>query len=198
MLKKYNFNIRTECLFCKQVKKIIGISLLAMFHRLSGLLLFLFFLSFSVAAQSGVGTSKEISLRISAEVSSRVEVMTIQNIQFDQTRPSQNYIEISPVNHTNAGYMKASGKPNAQVRISYIQKNTVYKANGTGALTFNYLIAVNDNIEQATSELILDNDNNFTLNNDGELFIWIGGRVDLSNAGPGRYVGNFMLEIEYI
>lgn len=169
-----------------------------MFHRLSGIFILVIFGIQNVCAQSSGNSTDIISVRVSAEVTSAVEVITIQNIRFDETRPSQKYAEISPVLDSNAGYMKARGKPNAQVRISYIQENTVYKTNGVGTLTFNYSIAVNDNSDQATGELLLNDGNNFTLNSNGELFIWVGGRVDLSNAAPGTYVGNFMLEIEYI
>lgn len=163
-----------------------------------------FFLTFLITepsiAQKADGNGKEntVSIRVTAEVASAVKVITIQNIYFKETRPNDKVVKISALRESNAGFLKATGKPNAQVRISWPQQKVIYQADGQGTLVFDYIVAVNTVKEQASADLLLNKGKILNLNNNGELYIWVGGRVDISNAAPGIYKGSFELEIEYI
>lgn len=159
----------------------------------------LFLIVFGLKTTAGqTSNGNVLSIRISAEVSSAVKVITIQNIRFDDVRPSENIIKISPLRESNAGFMKAIGKPNSQVRISFPQQKTIYRTDGSGSLIFDYVVGVNNQSEQASADILQNEGKVFTLNENGELYIWVGGRVDISNATPGLYTGSFKLKIEYI
>ncbi len=163
------------------------------------LLILVFPVPGNALSQTNDKKGKTVSVHIFAEVASAVKVITIQNIRFSETQINENIVEISPLRDANAGFMKASGKPNAQVRISFPRQNAIFSsADSSGSLTFNYRVAVNDTKEQASADLLLYDGKVFTLNNSGELYIWVGGLIDISNATPGVYSGSFKLEIEYI
>jgi hypothetical protein len=36
------------------------------------------------------------------------------------------------------------------------------------------------------------------INSSGQYYFWLGGLIDISQARPGKYEGEFTLEIEYI
>src|SRR5699024_6159579 len=123
-------------------------------------------------------------VNVTAQIISRVEVITLQNILFKESSFDKNIIDVSPIKDTNAGFLKASGKAGAQVRIMYPIEKIVNRSAGNGSLQINYSVAVNGTNDQSTANLVLKKGNIYNLNENGELFLWVGGRVDISNAVP--------------
>ncbi|MBN2732061.1 MAG: hypothetical protein JXR26_06510, partial [Balneolaceae bacterium] len=74
----------------------------------------------------------------------------------------------------------------------------IYHSASNSSIDFNYLVAVNSENNQATSELISSDSRIFEMNSEGELFLWVGGRADISTIQPGNYTGDFVLEVEYL
>jgi hypothetical protein len=94
--------------------------------------------------------------------------------------------------------MIAIGTPEAEFRLNYLPERILNQINGNGSLIFNYEISGNLEEDQATSELLDLDNRNLRFNSEGRFYIWVGGSIDLSNAAPGNYEGDFTIEIDYI
>lgn len=144
------------------------------------------------------GNSVTGNVNVSAEVSASIQMITVNTIQFGDTPPEQGQIYINPVRGTNAGFMIAVGTPEAEFRLNYLPQRILTQVNGNGTLTFTYEISGNSQEEQASSELLDFDNRNLRFNSEGRYYLWVGGRIDLSNAAPGNYEGDFTIEIDYI
>jgi hypothetical protein len=164
--------------------------------RLLHLILLLFITGSSVQAQESEGVSAQIS--ISTQVITSIELITVNSITFGNTQPGQQILNINPINDVSAGFMIAAGTPNAAFRLNYIPSRQINRVDGPGYITFVYQISGNDIEDQSSSEIFQNNSRNFTFNSNGRYYFWVGGRVNLANANPGNYEGDFTIEIEYI
>lgn len=141
----------------------------------------------------------DFSISVSAAVmESTVELTTLRSISLDRVQPGQNIITISPIDDNQAGKMVAVGNPNAPIRISFLGEWELTNLDGGRPLTFQYSVAGNQQDNQSTAELLETENRSLRLNEDGNYYLWIGGRVDVSNAQPGNYIGEFTIEIEYM
>lgn len=143
-------------------------------------------------------SSNSIDIRVSARVVKSIEMVTMRNMRFGEVQPGQQQINISSINDPNTGKMAALGIPGAQIRVSFVREQQLVRTDGTGSIIFTYEIAGNDIDDQSSAELLQTDNRNLQLNNTGEYYFWIGGRVDISDAPPGNYQGDFTIEIEYI
>ncbi len=135
---------------------------------------------------------------INAEVIQSIELITIKGMSIRQLQPGQTEIYIDPVSDANAGHMIAVGTPEADIRINYIKNRELTQIDGEGVLIFAYEVTGNQENNQQTSELLEDASRILRFNEDGEFYIWVGGKVNLEQAVPGSYEGDFTIEIEYI
>lgn len=159
----------------------------------------LFLSAFSISqlnAQEADKVSAFVS--ITAEVVQSIELITVNSMTFGNTQPGQQEIYVNPINDVNAGYMIAVGTPGAEFRLDYFEQRVLTQTNGDGTLTFTYEISSNDMEDQASSELLDYENRNIIFNSEGRFYIWVGGRVNLENAKPGNYEGDFTIEIDYI
>lgn len=160
-------------------------------------ILFLFLTCGTVLAQNQE-SNISAQVNVNAEVMQSIELITVQSMQFGNTQPGQRIIYVNPINDLNAGYMIAVGTPDAEFRLNYLPERELTQIDGDGSLTFEYEISGNDVEDQATSELLELDNRNIRFNNEGRYYIWVGGRVNLNNAAPGNYEGDFTIEIDYI
>jgi hypothetical protein len=145
---------------------------------------------------SGITTTVNVSATVIG--TSAIELVTVNSIQFGNTQPEDGQIYINPITSLNAGYMIAIGTPEAEFRLNYLPERILNQINGNGSLIFNYEISGNLEEDQATSELLDLDNRNLRFNSEGRFYIWVGGSIDLSNAAPGNYEGDFTIEIDYI
>lgn len=143
-------------------------------------------------------TEFNASVNISAEVVQSIQLITVNAMTFGNIQPGQLEIYVNPINDVNAGYMIAVGTPEAEFRLDYLTTRNLTNVENEGFLIFQYELSGNDNEDQASSELIDNNNRTIRFNSDGRYYIWVGGRVDLENATPGSYEGDFTIEIDYI
>ena len=156
----------------------------------------LLLLPFSLFAQSGNSVSAEVN--ISANVIRSIELITVNSITFGDTQPGQIEVSVDPINDPNAGFMIAIGTPEADFRLDYLQERRLINTTGEGFITFVYRISTNTFEDQGSSELMDYEDRNLRFNTSGRYYIWVGGLVNLENATPGNYEGDFTIEIDYI
>lgn len=169
-----------------------------MYRILSILLLLLFYSLQALHAQSDEKQGVTATVNVSAEVIQSIELITINTMQFGNMQPGQDEIYVNPINNLNAGFMIAIGTPDAQFRLNYLPERELTEIDGNGSLTFEYEISGNSEENQATSEILEYDNRNIQFNSEGRYYIWVGGRVNLENAAPGSYEGDFTIEIDYI
>ena len=138
------------------------------------------------------------NINVSAEVIQSIELITVNTMQFGNSQPGQREIYVNPVNSLNAGYMIAVGTPDAEFRLNYLPELELTQIEGPGSLTFIYEISGNSEENQSTSELLELDNRNIRFNSEGRYYIWVGGKVNIANAPPGNYEGDFTIEIDYI
>lgn len=157
-------------------------------------------LSLSLSAECSAQDISEGSytVGVSARVIESMEMVTIRDMQFGQVQPGQQEINIDPLTDSETGKMIAIGQPEAQIRVSFVRERTLTHVSGTSTLTFYYEIAGNDRDDQSSAELLQAENRNLYLNSKGEYYFWIGGNVNIRNAKPGNYNGEFTIEVEYI
>ena len=145
------------------------------------------------------GTSISISASATV-VGGDIDISTITDMGIIDAQRTQegSVLYINPVFDTQAGIMRASGNPGAQIRVSYLSEMVIERREGEGTITFNYEISGFESNNQRESELLDQIERELRFNEDGEFYFFIGGTVDLSNALPGNYDGEFTMEIEYM
>jgi hypothetical protein len=159
----------------------------------------IFLLVFSTShlvAQNNDGISAQVN--VSAEVIQSIELITVNSMRFANAQPGQREIYINPVNSLNAGFMIAVGTPSAEFRLFYLPERELTQIDGDASLTFTYEISGSSEDNQSTSELLELDNRNIRFNSEGRYYLWVGGRVNLENAAPGNYEGDFTIEIDYI
>tara|TARA_R100001143_G_C3361305_1_gene136538 strand:- start:53855 stop:54370 length:516 start_codon:yes stop_codon:yes gene_type:complete len=145
-----------------------------------------------------VSEPQSVSISVTAQVSSAIELFTIQSVDFRYEDVELNVLSVDPISNPSAGKMVARGMPDSAMRISFLQSRELVNVDTNHVLFFEYFVAGNDLDEQESSEIITPDNRDLTFNEEGEYYIWVGGRVDLSTAQPGSYEGDFNIEIEYI
>lgn len=155
--------------------------------------------TFSLSAQeSNPRASVTALVNISAEVVQSIQLITVNSMTFGNVQPGQLEIYVNPINDVNAGYMIAVGTPGAEFRLDFQQIRNLTNVEDEGFLTFQYELSGNDTEDQASSLAIENENRSIIFNEDGEYHIWVGGRVNIENATPGSYEGDFTIEIDYI
>ncbi len=156
------------------------------------------FISFCSYAQEEQNRPQSVSVSITATVTNSIELTTIQTLELQNADIQNNIIDINPILSSNAGNMIARGNPGSKFSLDYLEVRELTNTRGTGVLFFEYRIAGNYIYEQNTAEILDPESRELQFNEDGEFYIWIGGRIDVTNAEPGNYEGDFSIEIEYI
>ena len=175
-----------------------------MIRFIDNIILYFFTFSFWISLPTDVKSQPKAvntaSLNITATVLDNypLQLNTLNNMYIRNDMNEETDIYISPVASAGAGLMRASGKPNALVRMTCLLKEIFPEDNGNGRISVYYELSGNDEWVQEASTIIDKGESVFTLNNKGFYYLWIGGFIDLARAGPGRYRGQFTMEIEYI
>lgn len=163
------------------------------------LLVSLFYvLCFTNALKAQITDAHNVSITVMAYVSIPIETITIQSIDFRYEDMENNILSVDPVVNPSAGKMVVRGIPDEGMRLNFVQNRELVNNQTNHVLFFEYFVAGNDIDEQESSELLSPDNRDLSFNADGEFYIWVGGRVDLSTAQPGSYDGEFNIEIEYL
>ena len=141
-----------------------------------------------------------ISIKASATVVQveGIELITLKDLIIDEASSESKILNISPVVDENAGKMLVRGKVNSSVRLTYVKDLFLSNTTGDGSIIFKYSMSGNRTDNQMASQPLDQVERIIQFNEKGEYYLWLGGQVDLSNARPGSYAGEFTLQIEYI
>ncbi len=142
------------------------------------------------------GVNANIDIRTT--IVSSIELITVKSITVGNLQSGQEEIYINSISDVNAGYMIAVGAPGLDFRLNFERSRVLTQVNGDGTLVFEYELSGNHLEDQNSAENITEDVRNLKFNADGQYYIWVGGKIDLRNARPGNYDGDFTIEIEYI
>src|SRR5690606_12737839 len=110
-----------------------------------------------------------------------------------------NSINVSPITSSYAGMFKIIGNPNARVRITFLQNEIIEEHyDGLGEVSAAYSLSAATQDLQSQSLMLDVGEAILPIGENGELYVWLGADLDLSNATPGLYLSEFIIEMEYI
>lgn len=168
------------------------------------LLLLLFLLSgfgtISSFAQEVDDTRKAtLSVRATATVTDNLQMLTIRSLDLINPIVIDNQVAVSPITSSFAGMFRISGNPGARVRITFLQNEILKEQNGQlGEVFARYFVSGALEDFQFQSTLLDVGEGNFRLSEKGQYYLWLGANLDLTEAGPGIYLSEFIIELEYI
>ena len=141
-----------------------------------------------------------ISVNVSATVvsNSPVVLTTLSNMVISSDKVKLKEIYISPVSNPSAGLMLLRGLPGSQARLTYLINETLTAESDLGKIAMAFEVSSYPTLVQRASELNNSGEVILNFGADGTYYLWIGGRVNLNEAIPGKYKGQFTLEIVYI
>ena len=141
-----------------------------------------------------------VSIKAQATVidKAEIELVTIKYLDIDAGMAVNGIINVSAKRDGQAGVMMVKGRPDASFRISFAPVVQIQNSAGKGSLTLKYEMYGYSSDNQAASEPIDAAARTLKINSDGQYYFWLGGIIDISKARPGKYEGEFTLEIEYI
>ena len=141
-----------------------------------------------------------ISITASATVveATGIELITLKDINIDESFAVDGILDIKPLTSDKAGKMLVKGKANSSIRLSYMNQLALVNTTGDGTIVFKYEVTGFKTDNQNASQPLDQIERVVQFNEKGEYYLWLGGQVDLNNAKPGSYDGEFTIEIEYI
>ncbi len=151
-----------------------------------------------VNAQIPGGSS--ISINVSATVisDSPIELKTLSNMIVQAEFIDNLEIYISSISNPNAGLMQVKGKPGSRARVTYILNEVLSEADGNSSIAIKYEMSGHPERVQRAATLMDTGEVMMNFGSDGLYFLWVGGHVNVSKAVPGKYTGQFTIEIEYL
>ncbi len=181
-----------------QYKNFIGLSPvripLARFFALFLVLSLHHFLTPDAYSQSLQETSISVTATVEATA---IEVITVREMNLLGVERVENQVTINPINSERSALMMAEGAPGASFRLTFEPSREMVNLDGAGLIFVDYAVSGYTQDEQQSSELFAEETQELEFSEDGEYYVWIGGTIDLSEATPGRYEGEFTLEVEY-
>ena len=122
---------------------------------------------------------------------------------FVMKRYDEEMIRLDPIadeagSEGGAGLIIAQGIPQRSFRVVVPRVSKMTNTDTNSALEVQLLVSHNSAPEQSSSEYLRETIREFTLNEDGEYFFWIGGSINISDVEDGAYEGQFILELEYL
>ncbi len=143
-------------------------------------------------------TSVSIKAQATVVDNSNIELLTIKNMDIDARQAVDGKIYVSAQRDASAAQMLIKGKANAKFRVTFSPVVEITNTTGTGTLSLHYEVYGYRADNQGASEPIDAAERTLQISNDSKYYFWIGGHIDITNARPGNYDGEFTIEIEYV
>jgi len=159
-------------------------------------LILLVTLSVTLLAQQT--TSVSVKAQATVVDKSEIELVTIRNLEIDMSLAHDGKIYVSAQRDANAAVMMVKGRADAKFRVKFTPVVEIVNSNGKGTLSLHYEMYGYSTDNQGASEPINAAERTLQIGSDSKYYFWVGGRIDVSNARPGSYDGEFTIEIEYI
>ena len=154
------------------------------------------FVPITYAQEDGGPGRATVSVNVSANVVATIDMVTLSDFNIGAVQPSQGEIIIDAGQDGEAALLMFSGSPNREIRLTYTSRVQLTKPDAPSLTVYYSLNGYMDN-EQGSSVSLEENPITVSLSNEGEYYIWIGCRINIEQATPGPYDGDFAIEVEY-
>jgi len=143
---------------------------------------------------------RSVSIKASATVvdKTELELVTMKDLDIDASTAVNGKVYISAQRDTKSALMIVKGKVDASFRVTFTPLVEIPNSTGKGSLLIKYEMVGSQTDNQSASEPIDAAERTLKISSEGRYYFWLGGQIDISNARPGKYNGNFTIEIEYI
>lgn len=142
---------------------------------------------------------KSVSITATAVVLDNLEMVSIRDLDLISPPIIDNKITVFPITSDFAGLFKIIGSPGTKIRINHMRTEVLEEQNeGIGKIFAEYFLSAGNDDNQAQSFLLTPGEATVTLSPSGILFVWLGAELDVSEASPGIYKSEFILEFEYM
>lgn len=141
-----------------------------------------------------------VTIKASATVveKSEIELVTMKDLDIDANTALNGIVLVSAQRDSKAALMMVKGKADAAFRVSFSPIVEIPNSVGKGSLIIRYEMMGCPTDNQTASEPIDAAERTLKISSTGKFYFWLGGQIDISNARPGKYNGDFTIEIEYI
>lgn len=160
--------------------------------------LFILLTAMAVKAQTSAGSNISINVSATVVTNSPIELTTLSNMKLSASSLLESEIYISPVSSPDAGLMLVKGRPGLQARLTYRITETITEKSGAGTIDLTFQISSFPTLVQRASKLDISGEVILNFGSDGLYYLWIGGYVNMTKAAPGKYTGQFTIEVVYI
>ena len=160
------------------------------------ILILLVYATMTMSAQNK--TSVYIKAQATVIDKSEIELITLKNMDIDLSMARDGKIYVSALHNAQAAVMMVKGRANARFRIKFAPEVYITNRTGNGTLLLKYEMYGYPSDNQGAGEPIDATEKILQMSNESKYYFWIGGRIDISNALPGNYDGEFTIEIEYM
>lgn len=158
------------------------------------LLLFCFLTPSASFGQQNPG----VKIRVTATVKGSIELTTLESVDFRYAERNGSVLSVDPLVSSGSGKMVAKGTAGSLFRLDYLRQRELTNTESNSTLLLTYKVSGSNTDEQMSAELLEPEMRGLTFSNDGEYYLWIGGYVNMQEAVPGSYQGQFTIEIEYL
>lgn len=162
----------------------------------------LVYASMSIVAQVTDSNVASIQVRGSVINSIVLEELTselIQNPIFISDSPEQQTIVVDPVTGGgSAGFMVVRGTPGSTFTFQLPNAMRLINSSDGSSFEIEISLSYNDLQDQSSSQLLREQMAEFSLNESGEMYFWLGGTMDVSSLTSGEYSGELIFELEYL
>lgn len=146
----------------------------------------------------------EVTANVLPNASTKAPIIqTLYDVNFVVYDENQTQVNVDPIRNTvgaedGAGSILIVGVPETKFRLKFTKFVEMENVDDpSNKITVEYILSHNSVDDQARSTYILADYTELRLNKNGEYFIWVGGRIDITNLKDGDYVGGLEIEILY-
>ena len=174
----------------------------------SGVLMLLLVGSCALHAQDSDSSVASASINVSGKVVAPTQAQsilleTVYSPSFQRASVSDKQLIVDPIADAagsagGAGLIIAQGLPDRSFRVAVPGVIRLSNKETSSTLEVQVSVSHNSGPDQSSSDYLRDSIREFTLNEQGEYYFWIGGKIDVSDVEPGPYEGQFVLELEYL
>lgn len=156
------------------------------------------FLAQGTASWAQINSSVSIKAQATVVEKSEIELVTMKDLEIDASTAVNGIVTVSAQKDTKAALMIVKGKTNASFRVTFTPVVEIPNSMGKGSLLIRYEMIGCATDNQGAGEPIDAAERTLKINTEGRYYFWLGGKIDISNARPGKYNGDFTIEVEYI
>lgn len=141
-----------------------------------------------------------------AQINSRTQVITqiqiesLQDLIIEDEDGTVTTFLIDPKENFNASIIRVEGQRNMPIRLKFPENLQLFpqEQGVEGSINMEYRLSWNTTLDQRGSTDLVDLNEELSIGTEGNLYIWVGGVVDISDARVGVYTGDFFIEVEYL